>query len=56
MQNLARTASYASSVAAIKAWYEAMGLKAGPMLPPVQNISPQEKELIKEELQKWGVI
>ena len=56
MQNLSRTASYASSVAAIKAWYEAMGLKAGPMLPPVRNISPEEKEWIKEELKKTGVI
>ncbi|MDI3543487.1 MAG: 4-hydroxy-tetrahydrodipicolinate synthase, partial [Candidatus Atribacteria bacterium] len=50
------TASYATPIGNIKAWYEAMGLKAGPMLPPVRNIYPEEKEWIKEELKKTGVI
>jgi len=53
---LVRTASYATPIGNIKAWYEAMGLKAGPMLPPVRNISPEEKEKIKGELKKVGVI
>ena len=53
---LVRTASYATPIGNIKAWYEAMGLKAGPMLPPVRNISPEEKEKIKGELKRVGVI
>ena len=52
---LFRTASYATSLANIKAWYEAIGLKAGPMIPPVQALSTKEKEYIKSELQRIGV-
>ena len=53
---VARTATYASALAMIKAWYEAMGLKAGPILPPVRNVSLEQKEWIKGELKKVGVI
>jgi len=51
---LARTASYATPIGNIKAWYEAIGLKAGPMLPPVKNLSEAEKERVKEAVKKVG--
>jgi 4-hydroxy-tetrahydrodipicolinate synthase len=53
---LVSTASYATATGYIKAWHEAMGLKAGPMLPPVRNISPEKKEWLQGELKKVGVI
>jgi len=53
---LARTASYATPIANIKAWYEALGLKAGPMLPPIRNLSEAEKEKIKEDVIKAGLV
>ena len=39
----------------IKAWYEAIGLKAGPILPPVPTASPEVKARIKARLQEIGV-
>ena len=56
MEPLFRTASYASSIANIKAWYEAIGLKGGSMLPPVKSLSEQEASVIREELSKAGVV
>lgn len=53
---LARTQTYVAALGNIKAWYEAMGLKAGPMLPPVRQASPALKEEIGSKLQKAGVI
>ena len=50
------TGSYASSIANIKAWWEALGLKGGAMLPPVSSISRKENEAIKEELKSIGVV
>jgi len=40
----------------IKAWYEAIGLKAGPMLPPIKNLSEEQKEKVKEAVRKIGVV
>jgi len=40
---LFKTGSYATPIANIKAWYEALGLKAGPILPPVRNLPESEK-------------
>lgn len=53
--NIARTATYASALAAMKAWYEAIGLKAGPILPPVEPVAPQRAAEIKEHLRDIGV-
>ena len=56
MANIVKTASYATATYHIKTWFEALGLKAGPMLPPVQPISNSEKEWLKSELKSIGVI
>ncbi len=53
--NIARTATYASALAAMKSWYEAIGLKAGPILPPVKNVAPARAAEIAEHLIKLGV-
>jgi 4-hydroxy-tetrahydrodipicolinate synthase len=53
---LQQTASYATATGYIKAWHEAMGLKAGPMLPPVKNLSTEKKEWLRAELKRVGVI
>jgi 4-hydroxy-tetrahydrodipicolinate synthase len=53
--DIARTATYASALAAMKTWYEAIGLKAGPILPPVQNVSPQRAQEITARLIELGV-
>jgi len=39
----------------MKTWYEAIGLKAGPILPPVQNVSPQRAQEITARLIELGV-
>lgn len=52
---LTKTQSYASAGANIKAWYEAIGLKAGPMIPPVKNLSPEQKERIKQKVKDIGI-
>ena len=52
---IARTATYAGALGNLKAWYEAIGLKAGPILPPVPDISPARKEEIAAKLRAIGV-
>lgn len=53
--DIARTATYASALANIKAWYEAIGLKAGPILPPVADVTPQKKAEIQAKLIELGI-
>lgn len=53
--DIARTATYASALANIKAWYEAIGLKAGPILPPVADVTQQKREEIKARLVELGI-
>lgn len=52
---IARSATYAGALGNIKAWYEAIGLKAGPILPPVAALSQRRKEEIAERLRELGV-
>lgn len=52
---IARTATYASALGAMKAWYKAIGLKAGPITPPVRNLAPERAEEIAAHLRKIGV-
>ncbi len=52
---IARSATYAGSLANIKAWYEAIGLRAGPIRPPVPDVTPQKKEEIKAKLASMGI-
>jgi len=53
--HIAKTASYAGAVPNVKAWYEALGFKAGPAIPPVENLSPAEKERIKARIKEAGI-
>jgi 4-hydroxy-tetrahydrodipicolinate synthase len=53
--DIARTATYASALANVKAWYEAIGLKAGPILPPVADVTPEKKEQIRAKLVELGI-
>ena len=52
---IARTATYASALASLKVWYEVIGLKAGPMLPPVQDLPRDRAEWVAGQLKKLGV-
>ena len=54
-EHIAKTASYAGAVPNVKAWYEAIGLKAGPAIPPVENLSPAEKERIIARIKEAGI-
>jgi len=53
---IAKTATYASALASLKVWYEAIGLKAGALLPPVRDVTPERKEWIRSEIKRLGVI
>ena len=52
---IAMTATYAASVADIKTWFEAVGLKAGRMIPPVRESGPEQKEALTAKLVGLGV-
>lgn len=49
------TFTYASALAGMKAWFEAIGLNAGPIRPPVEQCSPELKERITASLKTLGV-
>jgi 4-hydroxy-tetrahydrodipicolinate synthase len=53
---LARTQTYAAALGNVKAWYEVIGLKGGPKIPPVGTVPPERKEEIREKLVKAGVV
>ncbi len=52
---IARTATYAGALANLKAWYEAIGLKAGKIMPPVRDIDDNAKQKIHDKLKQIGV-
>lgn len=56
MMPLARSASYASLMAVIKTWCEALGLRGGPMLPPVRDLPPEVRERIIGRVQDLGLV
>lgn len=49
-----RTATYAGALANMKIWYEAIGLKAGPIMPPVKAIDPAQRERLVAEIKALG--
>lgn len=51
-----KTFTYATTLGNVKAWYEAMGLAAGPLRSPMRQVSAEKKEWIKGRLQDLGVI
>ncbi len=53
---LSKTFTYATTIGNVKAWYDAMGLAAGPVRSPIRQVSPEKREEIKGRLQDLGVI
>ena len=49
------TFTYASALASMKAWFEAIGLEAGPIRPPIEQCSGELRERIQSELKTLGV-
>jgi len=58
VDEIVKTASYASATAITKVWYDLLGLEAGNgrMLPPVQETSPERREWLTRRLAEVGVI
>jgi 4-hydroxy-tetrahydrodipicolinate synthase len=52
---IAATATYAGALGTLKAWYEAIGLKAGPVIPPVRSPSKERCEQVAAKLRELGV-
>lgn len=50
------TGSYASAIPYMKAWFEMIGLKAGTILPPVEPLSGEGREWLKDKLTNAGII
>ena len=53
---LFKTSSYSTPLANIKVWYEAIGLKTGPVIPPIREVPENRKEFIRAKLKDVGVI
>lgn len=52
---IARTASYASGLTIFKPWYDAIGMKGGHVLAPVQDVSAEVAAEVKAKLTELGV-
>lgn len=52
---IVKTATYAGALGSLKVWYEAIGLKAGQMLPPVRNFPRDKAEALVAKLHEIGV-
>jgi len=44
------------TIAGIKYWFELLGFKAGPVLPPQKNLSDPEKQQIRQLLTAGGIV
>lgn len=57
VRRIAATGSYAAAMPYIKAWFEMVGLRAGPVRPPVTpRLSGAEREQLEQKLTAAGVI
>ena len=54
--NRINNASYAASIGWLKAWFEAIGLRGGRVLPPIHDISDSDRKMLLERLEQLGVI
>lgn len=52
---VANTFTYAGALATLKLWYEEIGLKAGPIMPPLRNPPPERRQAVADQLQALGV-
>ena len=48
--------TYATTLGNIKAWYDAMGLAAGPLRSPMRQVTPEKREWLTAKMQEYGVI
>ena len=48
--------TYATTLGNIKAWYDAMGLAAGPLRSPMRQVTPEKREWLVAKMQEYGVI
>lgn len=53
--DMARTGTYASHIAMMKPWMEAIGFPVGPVLPPVRGLPAERREWLVDQLKKLGV-
>jgi 4-hydroxy-tetrahydrodipicolinate synthase len=53
---IVRTATYAGAVASVKVWFEALGFKAGGMIPPVRPVSDERAEYIRGKVKELGLV
>ncbi len=56
MGPLSRTAAYARLIGVMKLWFEFLGLHAGPVTAPVQQLTGEEKERLIGKLQKLDIV
>lgn len=48
--------TYATTLGNIKAWYEGMGLAAGPLRSPMRQVTPEKREWLHGRLKEVGVV
>ncbi|PHS73421.1 MAG: dihydrodipicolinate synthase family protein [Cycloclasticus sp.] len=53
--DVVQTFTYASALASMKAWFEEIGLNAGPIRPPVRQCTPELRQSIHTRLKELGV-
>ena len=53
--DVVQTFTYASALASMKAWFEEIGLNAGPIRPPVRQCTPELRQTIHTRLKELGV-
>jgi 4-hydroxy-tetrahydrodipicolinate synthase len=53
---IVRTATYAAAVASVKVWFEALGFKAGGMIPPVKPVSDERADYIRAKVKELGLV
>ena len=54
--NRINNASYAASIAWLKAWFDAIGLRGGHVLPPIHDLTDADRKMLMERLENLGVI
>lgn len=53
---LAGNFTYATTLGNVKAWYDAMGLAAGPLRSPMRQVAPEKREWLTGKMQEYGII
>jgi len=53
--DMARTGTYASHIAMMKPWRDAIGFPVGPVLPPVRSLPAERREWLVDQLKTLGI-